>query len=181
MKKSLKIILGVVIAIIAVWLIIFIIDFTRCSNMKMPIFVVENDDDSGRYYGLGYMVETEKYEEHITKVEMYMFNKFITGAVSEVNTNLNNEKNNNTEHERIVKVNGKLYYDTGKENTLDGRCGVMDGTIISNVDSTEIPTEDNQSNFEGEYSYQYGIDDTIEIKINNKWIVFQAKAGEIRT
>lgn len=180
MKKSLKIILGVVIAIIAVWLIIFIIDFTRCSNMKMPIFVVEKNDDSGTYYGLGYMVKTEKYEENITKVEMYMFNKFMTGAVSEVNTNLNN-KNNNTEHGRIVMVNGKLYYDTGKESTLTGRCGVMDGKITSNIEPTEIPKIDNQSNFAGEFSYQYGIENTIEINIDNKWIVFQAKTEEIAT
>ena len=38
-------------------------------------------------------------------------------------------------------VNNKLYYDTGKESTLDGRCGVMDGKIISTVDGSEIPTK----------------------------------------
>ena len=27
------------------------------------------------------------------------------------------------------------------------RCGTMDGEITSTVDGTEIPTEDNQSNF----------------------------------
>ena len=43
-------------------------------------------------------------------------------------------------------VDGKLYYDTGKESTISGRCGVMDGEITSTVDGSEIPTKDNQSN-----------------------------------
>ena len=47
----------------------------------------------------------------------------------------------------MVMVGGKLYYDTGKESTINGRCGVMDGKITSTVDGSEIPTKDNQSNF----------------------------------
>ena len=46
----------------------------------------------------------------------------------------------------MVMVDGKLYYDTGKESTISGRCGVMDGEITSTVDGSEIPTKDNQSN-----------------------------------
>lgn len=111
---------------------------------------------------------------------IYIFNKFIARNNSQISTNVSSE-NNNTETRRIVMVNGKLYYDTGKESTLDGRCGVMDGKITSNVETTEIPKVDNQSNFEGEYSYQYGVENTIEINIDNKWIVFQAKKEEITT
>lgn len=40
----------------------------------------------------------------------------------------------------MVMVDGKLYYDTGKESTISGRCGVMDGEITSSVDGFEIPT-----------------------------------------
>ena len=47
----------------------------------------------------------------------------------------------------MVMVDGKLYHDTGKESTISGRCGVMDGEITSTVDGSEIPTKDNQSNF----------------------------------
>lgn len=89
--------------------------------------------------------------------------------------------NNNNKVERIVKIDGKLYYDTGKESNIDARCGVMDGKIISNVSNGEIPTEDGQSNFEGQYDYQYGTNDTIEIKIDNKWYVFQEKAEAVST
>ena len=47
----------------------------------------------------------------------------------------------------MVRIDGKLYYDTGRESIMDARCGTMDGEITSTVDGTEIPTEDNQSNF----------------------------------
>ena len=30
---------------------------------------------------------------------------------------------------QMVMVDVKLYYDTGKESTISGRCGVMDGEI----------------------------------------------------
>ncbi len=73
----------------------------------------------------------------------------------------------------MVRVDGKLYYDTGKESTVDWRCGNMDGEITSTVDGTEIPTEDNQSNFGSGFGYQYGADDTIEIYMNEKWFVFE--------
>lgn len=73
----------------------------------------------------------------------------------------------------MVRVNGKLYYDTGRESTVSGRCGNMDGEITSTVDGTEIPTEDNQSNFGSGFDYQYGSDDTIEVYMNEKWFVFE--------
>lgn len=73
----------------------------------------------------------------------------------------------------MVRVNSKLYYDTGRESTVNGRCGNMDGEITSTVDGTEIPTEDNQSNFGSGFGYQYGADDTIEIYMNEKWFVFE--------
>ena len=73
----------------------------------------------------------------------------------------------------MVKINDKLYYDTGKESTAKGRCGNMDGQITSTVDGSEIPTENNQSNFGSGFGYQYGMDDTIEIFMNDKWFVFE--------
>ncbi|MBD5451905.1 MAG: DUF5301 domain-containing protein [Lachnospiraceae bacterium] len=73
----------------------------------------------------------------------------------------------------MVKINDKLYYDTGRESTAEGRCGNMDGQITSTVDGSEIPTENNQSNFGSGFGYQYGMDDTIEIYMNDKWCVFE--------
>ncbi len=73
----------------------------------------------------------------------------------------------------MVRVNDKLYYDTGKESTVYGRCGNMDGQITSEVDGSEIPAENNQSNFGTGFGYQYGEGDTIEIYMNEKWFVFE--------
>lgn len=73
----------------------------------------------------------------------------------------------------MVMINDKLYYDTGKESSVEGRCGNMDGQITSTVDGTETPTENNQSNFGTGFGYQYGSEEnTIEIFMNEKWIVF---------
>lgn len=70
-------------------------------------------------------------------------------------------------------INDKLYYDTGKESSIEGRCGNMDGQITSTVDGTETPMENNQSNFGTGFGYQYGSEEnTIEIFMNEKWIVF---------
>lgn len=75
----------------------------------------------------------------------------------------------------MVMVNGVLYQDTGKLSTLDGRCGTMDGEITSSVDSTQSPTENDQSNFGTGYGYQITGEDTLEILIHDQWCVFQAE------
>ena len=77
----------------------------------------------------------------------------------------------------MVMVDGRLYYDTGEESNVDARCGVMDGEITSSVDGSEIPSEDNQSNFGTGFGYQYGANDTLEISMNGKWIVFAQRDG----
>lgn len=76
---------------------------------------------------------------------------------------------------QVIQVNGILYYNTLKESTIGARCGTMDGYITSHVDSNLLPTVDNQANFEGDYGYQYGFDNTIEVFMNGKWIVFASK------
>ena len=81
-----------------------------------------------------------------------------------------------------VMVNGELYFSTGEESTVSGRCGNMDGTITSTVDGSAYPTEDNQSNFGGGAGYQYGsVEDTIEVYMadesgEKRWIVFQKRS-----
>ena len=80
-----------------------------------------------------------------------------------------------------VMVDGELYFSTGEESTVSGRCGNMDGTITSTVDGTEYPTEDNQSNFGAGAGYQYGpAEHTIEVYMaegssEKRWIVFKKR------
>lgn len=75
----------------------------------------------------------------------------------------------------LVMVDGQLYQDTGRESTLTGRCGVLDGEITSEVDSREVPSDNNQSNFGTGFGYQIGPEPgTIEVYLNEKWMVFEA-------
>ncbi len=87
---------------------------------------------------------------------------------------VNNVGDNSSGLERIVKVNGTLYYDTGEKST-ELRCGMMDGKITSNVAKDKIPEKDNEANFEGEYGYQGWIDNEIHVFINGEWCIFRAK------
>ena len=95
MSKTLKIIIAIILIILILWGIIFFIDYNRCSNLKMPIFVVAKDtaDDggSGTYYGIGYRVEVEKrismeYGIQLISTEMYVGDKFVAGAIADLAT-----------------------------------------------------------------------------------------------
>ena len=79
------------------------------------------------------------------------------------NTNNKNELENiiPVSEERLVMIDGTLYYDTGNESTITGRCGTFDGNITSNINENEEPTINNQANFSGSYGYQYIIEDII--------------------
>lgn len=78
----------------------------------------------------------------------------------------------------MVMIKGELYFDTNRESDNDGRCGVMDGEITSTVEGSEIPTQDNQSNFGDGYEYQFVDKNSVDIIINSKWIRFEKKISE---
>ena len=52
-----------------------------------------------------------------------------------------------------VMVDGVIYKDTGYVASMPC-CGTMDGEIVSTVAGTELPSENNQSNFGSGYHYQ---------------------------
>ena len=70
MNKKIKILIIILLSIILLWGVIFLVDYFRCVNLKMPIFVISgeaaDDGGSGTYYGLGYSVEVEKYVSAIS-------------------------------------------------------------------------------------------------------------------
>ncbi len=72
----------------------------------------------------------------------------------------------------MVMVDGELYLTTGIEGDSEREDTLMDGEITSAVDSSEVPTENDQSNFGKGYGYQYGTEGTIEIFMNEKWWVY---------
>lgn len=93
---------------------------------------------------------------------------------TEVSTKIetNSSQTINNEKKDMVMINGNLYVRT--ENEYDVlKCGMMDGEITSTVDDSEIPTQDNQSNFGEGYGYQYMDENNVNIYINKKWIRFE--------
>ena len=73
----------------------------------------------------------------------------------------------------MVMVNGTLYLDTGYESDAIERTDHFDGEITSQVDGSERPSVDDQSNFGTGYGYQYGkTEGTIELFMNGKWWIF---------
>lgn len=72
-----------------------------------------------------------------------------------------------------VMVHGELYQSTGRESDVTGRCGNMDGEIESTVDASEKPQKNDESNFGTGYGYQFADGDTIEVRIEQRWIVFE--------
>ncbi len=77
-----------------------------------------------------------------------------------------------------VMVDGRLYYATGRQSELTGRCGVMDGEITAQVDADQLPTEDGQSNFCTGVGYQFMGENTIELALEEGWMVFEAASED---
>lgn len=92
-----------------------------------------------------------------------------TGKLVEVKQEETKEK------ERIIKVNGILYYDTGKYSENLPRCGTLDGNITSTVKKSEVPEKDGEANFEGAKGYQFGRENTIEVPTEEGWRIFEAR------
>lgn len=89
-----------------------------------------------------------------------------------VQEEVKSSENTKNENVRMVKVNDKLYVDTGEMSSVTGRCGVMDFTFDSSVEKGE-PTENDQTNFGIGYEGQVGTrENRIEICINGEWCVF---------
>lgn len=73
----------------------------------------------------------------------------------------------------LVRIDDTLYCDTGRESTATGRCGTVDGEITSSVARTQIPTQNDQSNFGTGFAYQRGADGAVELSIDGIWYVFE--------
>ncbi len=74
---------------------------------------------------------------------------------------------------RMIKVDGKLYYDSGKVSDMSPRCGTLDGELKQVGAEYEIPKNDNECNFEGAEGYQNTTSITKEIPIDGKWVIFK--------
>lgn len=71
-----------------------------------------------------------------------------------------------------VMVDGVIYKDTGYVASMPG-CGTMDGEIMSTVVGTDLPAENNQSNFGTGYQYQRSSEGQLIVVIDDKRIIFR--------
>jgi hypothetical protein len=72
-------------------------------------------------------------------------------------------------------VDGKLYLDTGMDASgliPLSPASSFDGSITSEVDDSELPVENGQSNFGTDYGYKWIDDDRIAIYIDQNWRLF---------
>lgn len=72
----------------------------------------------------------------------------------------------------MVRVDGVLYLTTGFNSSRVPERDEPDGFITSEVDGSEWPTEDDQSNFGTGYPYRYGDEGTVELFMNDHWRIF---------
>ena len=79
-----------------------------------------------------------------------------------------------------VMVDGTIYGTTGYpvpgQSSDDTQ---TEGTITSEVDGSESPTEDDQSNFGTGYGYRAGLHDgTLEVRIDGNWVIFATQEAK---
>lgn len=75
----------------------------------------------------------------------------------------------------MVCVEGVLYVDTGKAVPVEIDPSAILGTIGSSVDSSEIPTENGQSNF-GSVGAEYAFcEDYLVVMLNDEWYRFDSE------
>jgi len=79
----------------------------------------------------------------------------------------------------MIMVEEHLYLDTGEKVQVEIDDSAIIGTITAEVDSSEIPTKNGQSNFGcvgAEYAYCY---EGIVVMINSEWQYFRKEANKL--
>ncbi len=81
----------------------------------------------------------------------------------------------------MVMIDGVLYENTGDESDrLKTDIMTFDGEISSEVNGTELPVENDQSNFGTGYLYVFGDNNTVEVLVDNAFWIFEPSTTEQR-
>lgn len=87
-KKTLKIVLSIIIILVTLYCIVISVDMNRVNNFRKPIFAISSElrdyENYSKevYKGLGYRIEIEKIEnQKIISSTMYFCNKVIAGVI----------------------------------------------------------------------------------------------------
>lgn len=78
----------------------------------------------------------------------------------------------------MVMIDGVIYLTTGKSNGEQLTSDVIDGKITSEVDGSEKPTQNDQSNFGTGFYYRYGKESTVELLHEGEWWIYEAETTE---
>lgn len=179
MTKKRRLIISI---ILIVWIAFIITDFSLVKVNKSPIFAIPliryKDGGSTEYYGLGYKVIkyvnlTVEEGPEVGKVDFGTWLMVFSPMQLDQGRDEEKTKEYLSDRRPMAMINGELYFDTNMESDINGRCGVMDGEIYSTVDTSEIPTQNNQSNFGAGYEYQYVDENSIDIYMSGKWMRFE--------
>lgn len=100
------------------------------------------------------------------------------GGPTNIVVDSNKQYRNEKEPVKAIMLDGYIYYETGEDNDIQGRCGTLDGCFTKTVDKWELPKNDNEANFElknKDYcGYQAGFaEGTIEVPIGDDWEIFK--------
>ena len=89
--KTVLIIISILSALLVLWAVIGIVDFSRVSSSKKPIFCKQTlvflDGGSGHYAGLGYSFDIKgdfigEHAKGVTEYSYYIFGKQVQASVS---------------------------------------------------------------------------------------------------
>lgn len=75
----------------------------------------------------------------------------------------------------MVMIDGKLYYDTGKETSESIASSAIKGKISSEVAVSEIPIQNDESNFDCVGADYAMYNDGVALKLDNRWFLFEVE------
>ncbi len=114
-------------------------------------------EDRIEYHAISYSVVTFHKEKTGTEIRIFSYLIYQNVKVDK----------------RVLKVNGDLYYETEfHQGDNWNSCGPYHGKIKTHVKEFEIPINDDESNFEGDYEYQIMNDNVIKICPGDTTIYF---------
>lgn len=96
----------------------------------------------------------------------------VTLSVACMKTDTDEEVKAERNYPPMVKVAGVVYVDTGYENAM-ATCATVDGEIKTAMDGREMPARDDESNFGTGYGYQFWEKGYLNVRLNNRWILFK--------
>ena len=88
-KKTVPIVIGIISALLALWAVIGIVDFSRVHSFKKPVFCKQTlvflDGGSGHYAGLGYSFDIKgdfigEKAKGVTEYSYYLFGTRVQAA-----------------------------------------------------------------------------------------------------